>query len=192
MATLSPHYNVLMDRQPGIFLIGPMGAGKSAVGRKLAEELEREFFDSDEVIEARTGVDIPYIFEREGEAGFRARERQVIDELTQMPGIVLATGGGAVQDAVNRERLGSRGVVVYLHASVNQQLRRVRSAQDRPMLKGGDPREILESLMALRDPQYRQIADVVIETDGRRVAAVTREIRRRLADLQPQRRKDPS
>lgn len=172
-----------MSSERGIFLIGPMGAGKSAVGRKLAEELQREFYDSDEVIEQRTGVDIPYIFEREGESGFRARERQVIDELTQVPGIVLATGGGAAQDVANREHLGSRGHVVYLHASVNQQLRRIRSIRGRPMLKDGDPREILESLMALRDPQYREIADITVETDGRRVAAVTREIRRRLNEL---------
>jgi shikimate kinase len=178
-----PGYNSAMAATRSIFLIGPMGAGKSAVGRKLAEELALEFVDSDDAIEARTGVDIPYIFEREGEAGFRARERQLIDELTQRPGIVLATGGGAVQDPVNRERLGARGRVVYLHATVDQQLRRTRTGRERPMLKGGDPREILEALMALRDPQYREIADVVVETDGRRVAAVTREIRRRLEAL---------
>lgn len=172
-----------MATSGSIFLIGPMGAGKSAVGRKLAEELQLEFIDSDDAIEARTGVDIPYIFEREGEAGFRARERQVIDELTQLPGIVLATGGGAVQDSSNRARLGERGRVVYLHASVDQQLKRTRGGRERPMLKGGDPRDILEALMALRDPQYREIADVVVETDGRRVTAVTRDIRRRLDAL---------
>jgi len=172
-----------MTESTSIFLIGPMGAGKSAVGRKLAEELQREFIDSDEEIEARTGVDISYIFEREGESGFRARERQVLEELTQLPGIVLATGGGAAQDPVNREHLGTRGKVVYLHASVEQQLRRTRTGRERPMLRGGEPRDILEGLMALRDPQYREIADLIVETDGRRVAAITREIRRRLADL---------
>ena len=172
-----------MTESTSIFLIGPMGAGKSAVGRKLAEELQREFVDSDEEIEARTGVDISYIFEREGESGYRARERQVLEELTQLPGIVLATGGGAAQDPVNREHLGTRGKVVYLHASVEQQLRRTRTGRERPMLKGGEPRDILEGLMALRDPQYREIADLIVETDGRRVAAITREIRRRLADL---------
>jgi shikimate kinase len=166
-----------------IFLVGPMGAGKSAVGRKLAEELGCTYVDSDEVIEHRTGVDIAYIFEKEGEAGFRARERQVIDELTQMPDVVLATGGGAVQDPANRERLRSRGTVVYLHASVEQQLRRTRRGRERPMLRGGDPRQILETLMATRDPQFREIADLVIETDGRRVTAVTREIRSRLTEL---------
>lgn len=173
-----------MRSSASIFLVGPMGAGKSAVGHRLAEELGCEFIDSDEVIERRTGVDIPYIFEREGEAGFRARERLVIDELTQRPGVVLATGGGAAQDPGSRALLGARGRVVYLHASVEQQLRRIRGSRQRPMLKNGDPREILEALMVQRDPQYREIADVIVETDGRRVAAVTREIRRRLEELE--------
>lgn len=166
-----------------IFLVGPMGAGKSAVGRQLARELGCAFVDSDEEIERRTGVDIPFIFEKEGEEGFRARERQVIDELTRLQGVVLATGGGAVQDPISRERLGSRGTVVYLHATVDQQLRRTRRGRERPMLKGGDPREILERLMAVRDPQFREIADIVIETDGRRVTAVTREIREKCRAL---------
>lgn len=172
-----------MQGHDSIFLIGPMGAGKSAVGRKLADELQMQFVDSDEVIEQRTGVDIPYIFEREGEHGFRVRERHAIDELTQLPNTILATGGGAVQDPANREHLAGRGRVVYLHASVDQQLKRTRTGRERPMLRGGEPREILEALMAVRDPQYREIADVVIETDGRRVTAVTREIRRRLEAL---------
>ena len=109
-----------------IFLVGPMGSGKSAVGRRLAMELGREFIDSDEVIEERSGVDIPFIFEREGEDGFRQRESRIIDELTQLPGIVLATGGGSAQDPANRAALHSRGFVVYLHASIDQQLKRTR------------------------------------------------------------------
>lgn len=160
-----------------------MGAGKSAVGRRLAEELRRTFIDSDEVIENRTGVDIAFIFEKEGEAGFRQRERVVIDELTQMPGIVLATGGGAAQEPANRALLGARGIVVYLYATIEQQLRRTRSGRERPLLKDGDPREILERLMTVRDPQFREIARVTVTTDGRRVGAVTREIRERLAEL---------
>jgi shikimate kinase len=172
-----------MQATRSIFLIGPMGAGKSAVGRQLAKDLGWAFVDSDEEIEHRTGVDIPFIFEKEGEEGFRARERQVIDELTQMPAVVLATGGGAVQDAVSRQRLGSRGIVVYLYATVDQQLRRTRRGRERPMLKDGDPREILERLMAVRDPQFREIADIVVDTDGRRVTAVTREIRQKLEAL---------
>ena len=171
-----------MAKPDAIFLVGPMGAGKSAVGRRLAQELKRTFVDSDEVIELRTGVDIPFIFEKEGEEGFRVRERQVIDELTQMPSVVLATGGGAVQDQANREHLRARGTVVYLHATIDQQLKRTRSGRDRPMLKDGEPREILTRLMEIRDPQFRDIADIVIETDGRRVTAVTGEIRQRLAE----------
>lgn len=158
-----------------------MGAGKSAVGRRLARELGCQFIDSDDVIEQRSGVDIPFIFEREGEPGFRRREQQVLDELTQLRGVVLATGGGSAQDPLTRERLTSRGLVVYLYASVDQQLRRTRRGRERPMLKGGDPREILAELMATRDPQYRAIANLVIETDGRRVTSVVREIRERLA-----------
>ena len=122
-----------------IFLIGPMGSGKSAVGRRLARELGREFIDSDDAIEQRSGVDIPFIFEREGEDGFRLRESKAIDELTCLPGIVLATGGGSAQSAENRAWLHSRGLVVYLHTSVEQQLKRTRGGRERPMLKTGDP-----------------------------------------------------
>lgn len=165
-----------MTVRDSIFLIGPMGAGKSVVGRRLAATLDRPFIDSDEVIKERTGVDIPYIFEREGEAGFREREREVIRELAELRGIVLSTGGGAVEDPDSRALLAQRGRVVYLHASVQQQLRRVRHSRDRPMLKGGEPRQVLEQLMARRDPQYREIADLVVATDGRRVMAVVHEI----------------
>jgi shikimate kinase len=168
------------ETAPSIFLVGPMGSGKSAVGRRLARELGREFIDSDDVIEERSGVDIPFIFEREGEAGFRQRESRVIDELTQVPGIVLATGGGSAQDPESRTHLRERGYVVYLHASIDQQLRRTRTGRARPMLKTGDPREVLTRLMAVRDPQYRAIAHLVVETDGRKVTSVVREIRRNM------------
>lgn len=163
-----------------IFLVGSMGSGKSAVGRRLARELNRQFIDSDDVIEERSGVDIPFIFEREGESGFRQREARVIEELTGLPGIVLATGGGSAQDPGNRALLHSRGFVVYLHATIDQQLKRTRRGHARPMLKGGDPREILARLMAVRDPQFREIAHLVIETDNRRVASVVRDIRRNM------------
>jgi len=153
-----------------------MGSGKSAVGRRLAAILGRRFHDSDEEIEARTGVDIPYIFEKEGEAGFRARERQVIEELTGLDGIVLATGGGAAEDPESRRLLASRGTVIYLHASVDQQLARTHAGRERPMLSNGDPAEILARLMEVRDPQYRAIARHVVRTDGRRVADIAREI----------------
>lgn len=163
-----------------IFLIGPMGSGKSAVGKRLARELGREFVDSDAVIEERTGVDIAFIFEKEGEEGFRRRERRIIDELSRLPGIVLATGGGAVLAARTRRRLAERGTVVYLHASVAQQMRRTRGDK-RPLLNRGRRRQVLEELMSVREPLYRELARVTIETDGRSVASVAAEIREKLA-----------
>lgn len=169
-----------MKQPQNIFLVGPMGSGKSAVGRQLARMLHKTFMDSDDEIEARTGVDIPFIFEKEGEEGFRTREARVIDELTQKDGIILATGGGAVIDPKNRNFLGARGIVVYLHTSVDQQLARTRRGRQRPLLENDDPRQVLEDLMAARDPQYREVADLIIETDGRKVRAVADEILDRL------------
>jgi shikimate kinase len=163
-----------------LFLVGPMGAGKSAVGRQLARLLHLQFVDSDQEIESRTGVDIPFIFEKEGETGFRQREAKVIDDLSQKEGIVLATGGGAIIDPENRNHLGARGFVIYLHTSVDQQLSRTRKGRDRPLLENGDPRAVLESLMATREPLYREIADLTVETDGRKVHAVANEILDRL------------
>ena len=157
-----------------------MGAGKSAVGRQLARMLKLDFEDSDDEIERRTGVDIPFIFEKEGEAGFRRRERKVIEDLTKRDGLVLATGGGVIVDPENRKNLGSRGTNVYLIASIAQQLERTQRGRERPMLAGGDPREILERLMSHRDPLYRELADIVVDTDGRRVVAVAEDIRDRL------------
>jgi len=165
-----------------IFLVGPMGSGKSAVGRRLARDLGAEFVDSDAVIEARTGVEISYIFEKEGEEGFRRREREVIDELTQLPGIVLATGGGAVLVPENRAALKQRGRVVYLHATVAQQFERTSHSKNRPLLESGDRESVLADLMAVRDTLYREVAEICAETDGRTVAAVAGEIRRRLVD----------
>ena len=157
-----------------------MGAGKSAVGRQLARLLHLEFVDSDQEIESRTGVDVPFIFEKEGETGFRQREAKVIDDLSQKEGIVLATGGGAIIDPENRNHLGARGFVIYLHTSVDQQLSRTRKGRIRPLLENGDPRAVLESLMATREPLYREIADLTVETDGRKVHAVANEILDRL------------
>ena len=153
-----------------------MGAGKSAVGRQLARLLHLEFIDSDEEIETRTGVDIPFIFEKEGEEGFRKREVKVIDDLSQMDGVVLATGGGAIADAESRSRLGARGYVIYLYTSVKQQLERTQRGRNRPMLDHSDPESVLDELMATRDPLYREIADLIVDTDGRRVQTVAREI----------------
>jgi shikimate kinase len=164
-----------------VFLVGPMGSGKSAVGRRLAERLGLEFADSDAEIEARTGVDIPFIFEREGEAGFRAREREVLDALTRRDRVLVATGGGAVLDPDTRERLRSRGCVVYLRTSVGQQLARTRRDDRRPLLRTPDPRGTLDRLMLQRAPLYEETADLTVDTDGRRVAAVVEEIAARLA-----------
>jgi shikimate kinase len=165
-----------MKTPKNLFLIGPMGAGKSAVGRQLARLLHLEFVDSDDEIELRTGVDIPFIFEKEGEEGFRKREVKVIDELTERDGVVLATGGGVVMDSGSRSKLGGRGFVVYLHTSVDQQLERTQRGRERPMLGDGDRQQILRDLMLARDPLYREIADLVVETDGRRVQKVAKEI----------------
>ena len=154
-----------------------MGSGKSAVGRQLSRSLHMAFVDSDDEIEARTGVDIPFIFEKEGESGFRAREVRVIDDLSNMEAVVLATGGGAIVDADSRSRLGARGFVIYLYTTVEQQLVRTKKGRDRPLLEnGGDRTQILQELMETRDPLYREIADLIVETDGRKVRAVADEI----------------
>lgn len=168
---------------PSVFLVGPMGAGKSAVGRQLARSLGRRFVDLDAEIEDRTGVDIGFIFEKEGEPGFRRREAALLDELTQLPDVVLATGGGAVMDAANQAALSSRGIVVYLEASVKQQLERTRMSRHRPLLQTGDPAARLTELMAVREPVYRLLARLVVATDGRRVRDVAQEIRVRLPGI---------
>jgi shikimate kinase len=168
-------------KMPGsLFLTGPMGAGKSTIGRQLSKRLKMAFHDSDHEIERRTGVDIPLIFELESEAGFRKRESAIIDELTQLPDIILSTGGGAILDPENRQHLSSRGTVIYLHTSVDQQLRRTNRDRNRPLLQTDNPRAKLEELMAIREPLYREAADIVINTDGMRVMDVVREIIRRL------------
>lgn len=167
---------MIMKHPKNIFLIGPMGAGKSAVARQLARNLHLSFIDSDDEIEARTGVDIPFIFEKEGEEGFRKREAAVIDDLSQKDGVVLATGGGAVINAENRKHLGARGYVIYLYTTVEQQLRRTAKGRERPLLENGDRSKILEDLLQVRDPLYREIADLVVETDGRKVPSVVEEI----------------
>lgn len=142
-----------------------MGAGKTTVGRYLAELLNRQFIDSDHEIEARTGASIPWIFEKEGELGFRQREKAVISALTQLSNIVLATGGGAVTQAENRQHLHARGIVVYLYTPVEIQLLRTQRDRNRPLLQVEDPEKKLRELLALRDPLYREVAHVVVETN---------------------------
>ena len=162
-----------------IFLIGPPGSGKTAVGRKLARALSLPFYDSDAEIEKRTGVDIPLIFEKEGEAAFRRREREAIDALTAMPAIVLATGGGAVILPENRHHLSTRGYVVYLETSLEHQVSRVGHSRHRPLLAAApDAATRLRELANTRIPLYEEIADIVISTDGRPVYVVAEQILR--------------
>jgi shikimate kinase len=168
------------DVTDNIFLVGPMGSGKSAVGRRLARELGLDFIDSDAEIERRTGVDIAYIFEKEGEPGFRLREAEVVDELTRRTGVVVATGGGAILDAGSRERLRSRGRVVYLRTGVEQQLARTRHNADRPLLQNSDPGGTLARLMAVRAPLYEEVATITVDTDGTKVRTVVDQITRGL------------
>jgi shikimate kinase len=163
-----------------VFLVGPMGSGKTAVGRYLSRLLDLTFHDSDTEIERRTGVDIPFIFEKEGEAGFRQREREAIEILTTMENIVLATGGGAVLLPENRQHLAERGCVIYLETSVVQQVERVKQGRNRPLLSNVDSTSKLTQLLAERMPFYREVADVVVSTDGRKVRSVAEDILREL------------
>ncbi len=164
-----------------VFLVGPMGAGKTTIGRHLAKLLNKQFQDSDRVIEERTGAGIPLIFELEGEAGFRRREKAVIDELTAEQDLVLATGGGVVLDPDNRSCLIKRGFVIYLNAPLEQLLERTRRDRQRPLLQTDDPRKRLEAIIVERDPIYRQVADLIVPTDHRTVRSVVKEIQRRLS-----------
>jgi len=169
-----------MLTKPNIFLIGPMGSGKTAVGRHLARLFRFTFHDSDADIEAKTGVDIAFIFEKEGEAGFRLREKESIERLTLLESIVLATGGGAVIEPDNRRALAERGSVVYLATSIDQQMERTRHGRHRPLLNDTDPEEKLKDLMQRRAALYAEIADLTVSTDGRRVQVVAEEIHHEL------------
>lgn len=148
-----------------VFLVGPMGAGKTTIGKYLAQRLSLDFADTDAEIEKRTGADIPWIFDVEGEEGFRNREQQVVEEMTLWDNVVLATGGGVVVRPENRRVLAARGFVIYLYASVEEQVRRTHRDRRRPLLQDGDPQEVLRTLMMQRDEHYRDIADHVINTD---------------------------
>lgn len=159
------------------FLVGPMGAGKSTVGRQLARTLELSFLDSDRVIEERTGASVSLIFEIEGEEGFRDREAQVIDELTRMQNLVLATGGGAVLRECNRRRLRERGFVIYLRAPLSLLVERTSRDRSRPLLATADPQERLRELLQEREPLYREVADLIIDTGNRTVRQVVSMIR---------------
>jgi len=165
-----------MAEKRNIFLVGPMGAGKSTIGRQLAQQLHMEFLDSDSVIEKRTGADISWVFDVEGEEGFRKREENIIDELTQEQGIVLATGGGSVMSKENRNRLSARGIVVYLETTIDKQFARTQRDKKRPLLHNGEPRKTLEDLAVIRNPLYEEIADYVIHTDDQSAKVVASKV----------------
>jgi shikimate kinase len=166
-----------MAANPNIYLVGPMGAGKTTIGRRIAEIKGMTFVDSDHEVEKRTGVDISFIFDMEGEEGFRKRERDMIAELSEQPNTVMATGGGAVLDESTRDLLSARGVVVYLETSLEQQIARTRKANNRPLLEGSEDIEAtLAALMEERDPLYRSIADVVVATGEQQARRLAREI----------------
>lgn len=153
-----------------------MGAGKTSVGRVLAKRLNKAFYDSDQVIEERTGVKVAVIFEIEGEAGFRQRESAIVDELTQLGDIVLATGGGAILIGENRDRLKSRGTVVYLRANVKDLLNRTRHDKNRPLLQTADPRARLDELFELRDPLYREVAHLIVDTGSQSLSTLVNRL----------------
>mgnify|MGYP002655880238 FL=1 len=166
-----------MAEKRNIFLVGPMGAGKSTIGRQLAQQLNMDFIDSDAVIEERTGADISWIFDLEGEDGFRKREERIINELTQMQGIVLSTGGGAVLSKENRNYLSARGIVIYLETTVEKQFQRTKRDKKRPLLQDAEnPRQVLEDLAKIRNPLYEEIADITLPTDEQNAKVMVNQI----------------
>ncbi|WP_333970149.1 shikimate kinase AroK [Alteromonas mediterranea] len=165
-----------MAEKRNIFLVGPMGAGKSTIGRYLADELHLDFFDSDQEIERRTGADIAWIFDLEGEDGFRAREENVINDLTDKQGIVLATGGGSIVTKAVRNRLSARGIVVYLQTTIDKQVARTQRDKRRPLLQNEDPEQVLRDLAEMRNPLYEEVADYIVDTDDQSARAVANQI----------------
>ena len=166
-----------------IFIVGPMGAGKTTIGKQLAKNLGWEFLDSDHEIVARTGVQIPIIFDIEGEAGFRKREKDIINELTLRERLVLATGGGAVLDEENRSALSTRGAVVYLCATAEQLFKRTARDRNRPLLQTENPLAKIKELLEVRDPLYREVADIVMETGEENIRSVVRKLMSQLRHL---------
>jgi shikimate kinase len=169
-----------MEKPRNVFIVGPMGAGKTTVGKLLADELGLEFLDSDKEIEDRTGADIGWIFDVEGETGFRKREAAMIDELTARSGVLVATGGGAVLLEENRKRLVSRGTVIYLNAPLEQQIERTSRDRTRPLLRDGEPGDVLAALQEDRGPLYKEVADFTFTADRRSAKALAQEIARAL------------
>ncbi|KAE9531783.1 shikimate kinase AroK [Ursidibacter arcticus] len=173
-----------MAEKRNIFLIGPMGAGKSTIGRQLAQMLNMDFLDSDSVIEERAGADIDWIFDIEGEAGFRKREERIINELTQSQGLVLSTGGGSVLSKDNRNVLSARGIVVYLETSIDKQFERTQRDKKRPLLQTEDPYQVLQELAKIRNPLYEEIADITLQTDEQAAKVVATQIIEMMDNLQ--------
>ncbi|MEM0910089.1 MAG: shikimate kinase AroK [Pseudomonadota bacterium] len=165
-----------MAEKRNVFLVGPMGAGKSTIGRHLADELHLEFFDSDQEIERRTGADISWIFDLEGEDGFRKREENIIEELTEKQGIVLATGGGSVISKKIRNHLSARGIVVYLQTTIDKQVARTQRDKRRPLLQNDKPEQVLVELASERNPLYEEVADYIVDTDDQSARAVANQI----------------
>ena len=159
-----------------LFLVGPMGAGKTSVGRSLARELNKKFYDSDAEIESKTGANLSWIFDLEGMHGYRQREKTVIDELSQLENIVLSTGGGCVETPEVCEYLAARGIVVYMEVSLKTQLKRLKHDKRRPVLQGDDPEGVLIRLWEEREPKYEEIADLTVVTDQRSVREVCNDI----------------
>lgn len=173
-----------MAEKRNIFLVGPMGAGKSTIGRQLSQQLNMEFFDSDQEIEKRTGADINWVFDVEGESGFRVRERKIINELTKKQGIVLATGGGSIKFKETRNFLSARGIVIYLETTIEKQLSRTKRDKTRPLLKDQHSnRSILESLACERNPLYKEVADITVQTDNYSARSVAFNIIRLLEKI---------
>ena len=170
-----------MAEKRNVFLIGPMGAGKSTIGREIADRLHLEFFDSDQEIERRTGADIAWVFDLEGEEGFRKREETVIEDLSEKQGIVLATGGGSVISTNVRNYLSARGIVVYLETTIDKQVARTQRDRRRPLLQTSEePRTVLENLAVERNPFYEDIADIIVQTDDQSAKVVAHKIIERL------------
>jgi len=165
-----------MNTQPNIFLVGPMGAGKTTIGRQISRIINIEFMDSDHEIEQRTGASIPWIFDIEGEEGFRQREAAIIDDLSQRQGIVLATGGGAVLREENRLNLSQRGIVIYLYADLDKLFQRTARDRNRPLLQTENPKQRLADIMALRDPLYREVAELIVDTGALSLRATVSQI----------------
>ncbi|EIJ33979.1 shikimate kinase AroK [Thiothrix nivea] len=170
--------------QHNIILVGLMGAGKSTIGRQLARRLNLEFYDSDKVIEERTGVSIPTIFAIEGEQGFRDREEQIIEELCALPGILLATGGGSVLRETNRAHIKAGGCVIYLRASADQLFQRIKHDKNRPLMQTDKPLQTLRDLLKAREPLYMEVADLIVPTGKQKANIILRDIHNKLKQLQ--------